>query len=1168
MNNNSIAGNRPVNNLKHAFKIMRMTFIMLFFSIIYLQASVSYGQNSNLSIKLKSSTIHKAFKEIENNSDYRFLFTGNSSKIMNKRVSLNVETSDIAEALDKILSETTLSYKILDKQIVVYQDDEKANIEASSRINLTELQQEEKKEIRGKITTADGETVIGANIIEMGTTNGTITDSNGNFVLSVEKDAIIHISYIGFLEQDIKTSGKNSFNIILYEDTQALEDLVVVGYGVQKKKLVTGANVSISSETLENQHSTSALEAMQAYTPGVNITQASGMPGEGFQVNIRGLGTIGNSAPLYVIDGVAGGNINNLNPSDIESIDVLKDAASAAIYGARAANGVILVTTKTGRKGRIEVAYDGYYGVQNVAKMPEMLNAKQFMEIYNEERVIAQGGDPANALDFSHIIPELYKKINNGEWKGTNWMEEIQNKNAPIQNHAINLSGGSDQSLFSLGFSYTRQEGILGKPVEPHNTRYTLRLNSDHVLYKKNGLDIIKVGETLNYSFRNRSGIAIGGMYYNDIRNMLTGSPLVPAYNDSGDFFARDDIKTSGLENLSSRVYNPLAQMALNRGMNETQNYNINSNAYLEIQPIQNLTFRSSFGYRMFADAYRSYQPAYDLAGDVTLSPGRISQSGGSGYGWTLDNTINYRLSANDHNLDVLAGQSVEKWGYGVSLSATNAYPTFEGFKYAYLNNTDGLTSGVTSISGSPHPQGALASFFGRVNYDFQEKYMLTLVLRADGSSNFAKGNQWGYFPSISAGWVLTEEDFMLDNKIVSFLKLRGSWGQNGNADIDPFQYMSLIAFNAENNYRFGNDRNKMQLGGYPAILPNPDVSWETSEQLNIGLDAYFFNSRLQTSFDYYTKTTRDWLLRQPVADIQGPQGAFVNAGDINNKGYELALKWNDNVGKLTYGAHFNLSRNENKVTRMGDNSGFIESAPNIISQGTEPIWRVEVGYPVGYFYGYKTEGVFQNSQQISSWTKGFLQSDPQPGDLIFSDTNGDNEVTPEDKTLIGNPHPKLRTGFGINLAYNGFDFSITGKGAFGHQILKSYRSFADNEFHNYTTEILGRWTGEGTSNKLPRMTPGNGVNRMNVSDLYIENGDFLKIQDITLGYDFKNILSTLPLTQARLYITGRNLWTFTGYSGMDPEVGYGDAQPFVSGIDLGFYPAPSSILVGINLKF
>ena len=695
-------------------------------------------------------------------------------------------------------------------------------------------------------------------------------------------------------------------------------------------------------------------------------------------------------------------------------------------------------------------------------------------------------------------------------------------------------------------------------------------MNSDHVIYETNGLEVIKVGETFNYSFRERSGVAIAGMYYNDIRNMLVGNPMVPVYNERGDFFAQPDIDASGIGSISSRLYNPLAQMVLNRGMNQTQNYNINSNAYLQIQPVRDLVFRSSFGYRMFAEAYRQYQPEYALAGDARLSPGRISQRANSGYAWTVENTLSYAFDLDAHRFDVMVGQSAEKWGWGAEMDVTNAKPTFIGFEYAYLDNTDGLTPGVTSISGNPMNQGALASVFGRINYDFNERYLLTLVMRADGSSNFAEGNQWGYFPSVSAGWILSEEAFLTDNVVVDFLKLRASWGQNGNADIDANQFLNLFTSDAENNYTFGNTRNQMQMGTYQAHIKNEEVSWETSEQLNLGFDAYFLGSRLQTTFDYYTKTTKDWLLRAPIPDIYGPIGAFVNVGDIENKGFELGLRWNDRAGELDYGAHFNISKNTNEVTRMGDNSGFLQSEANIISQGTDPVWRVEVGYPVGYFYGYKTEGVFQNEAQIASWTGGFLQEDAKvvPGDVIFSDTNGDGDVTPADKTMIGNPHPDVRIGFGINLAYKGFDFSLSGKGAFGHQILKSYRSFGDNEFHNYTTDILGRWTGEGTSNRIPRMSPGNSPNRINISELYIEDGDFVKIQDVSLGYDFVKLFPNLPFSQVRFYVAGRNLFTFTDYSGMDPEVGYGDDQPFVSGIDLGFYPAPKTYLMGINLKF
>ena len=1020
--------------------------------------------------------------------------------------------------------------------------------------------------VQGTVTNENGDPVPGVTIVVKGSTQGTISSTNGSFSFSeVPSDATLVFSFIGMKTQEILVDGQSMINVTMEEEAIGIDEVVAIGYGVQKKKLTTGANINVGSDDLIQQSTSEALEAIQSQAPGVNIVQNSGMPGEGFKVNIRGLGTIGHSQPLYVIDGVAGGDINNLSPADIESIDILKDAASAAIYGSRAANGVILVTTKQGRRGDIQVTYDGYYGIQQIENMEKPLNAKQFMEIYNEERTT---GSDRSAIDFSEKIPDLYQKIQSGEWNGTNWLEEAYNKNAPIQNHAINIGGGSGQSVFSMGFSYASQEGVLGKPVEPNYERYTVRLNSDHVIYKKNDLDIIKIGQTLNYSYSKKGGIAIGGMYYNDVRNLLAGNPLVPVYNSEGEYYAADDLDASGLADLSSRIYNPIAQMHLNRGMNESRNYNINSNAYLEIQPIRNLIFRSSFGYRYNGNSYRSYQPAYDLAGDVSLTPGRIAQSSGNGHSWTFDNTLNYRFKSGDHNLDVLVGQSVEQWGLGTDMNVTNANPTFLGFEHAYLDNTDGLTTGVTSISGGPLARGQLASFFGRINYDYAEKYLLTLVMRVDGSSNFAIGNQTGYFPSVSAGWVMTEEDFMQNNGVVDFLKLRVSWGQNGNSEIDPFQYLALIKFDKYNNYRFGNKRDMMQLGGYPGILPNPDVSWETSEQLNIGVDANFLNSRLQLVADYYKKTTKDWLVRQPQPAIFGAQAPYYNGGDIENKGVEFSLRWNDRVGEFSYGAHFNIAKNKNEVTRLGNASGFINSDGSIISQGTDPVWRVETGFPVGYFYGYKTAGVFQNQAEIDNWTRGFLQTNPEPGDVIFLDTNGDDNVTPDDKTMIGNPHPDFRIGFGLNFEYKGFDFAVTAKGAFGHQILKSYRSFADNEFHNYTDRILGRWTGEGTSNLLPRLTPGNTTNRINISEIYIEDGDFVKIQNVTLGYDFKRLMPNIPFGQARLYVTAHNLFTFTDYSGMDPEVGYGNEQPFVSGIDLGFYPSPRSYMIGVNLKF
>jgi TonB-linked SusC/RagA family outer membrane protein len=445
---------------------------------------------------------------------------------------------------------------------------------------------------------------------------------------------------------------------------------------------------------------------------------------------------------------------------------------------------------------------------------------------------------------------------------------------------------------------------------------------------------------------------------------------------------------------------------------------------------------------------------------------------------------------------------------------------------------------------------------------------MASLVMRADGSSNFARENRWGYFPSASVGWVMTNEKFMHGcTAWIDFLKLRGSWGQNGNADISNFQYLATVAFDGKNKYSFGNSKETQSTGGYPDILPNKDITWETSEQLDLGLDARFLGSRLALAFDWYKKTTKDWLVVAPTLASYGTGAPYINGGDVENTGVELALNWNDHEGDFTYSISLNAAQNKNEVTRIANGEGIIHGEANVLSQGTVEMYRAEVGKPIGYFWGYKTAGVFQNGAEIAN-TRAKLQSNPQPGDLIFVDTNGDGQITVDDKTEIGNPHPDVTIGFSFNMGYKGFDFSVTTNGAFGHQIAKSYRSFADTKVQNYTTEIFGRWHGEGTSNKLPRLTSGSNANWQEISDIYIEDADFLKIQNVTLGYDFKKILPKLPFSLARLYLTAQNLYTFTGYSGMDPEIGYGYDESWVSGIDLGFYPSPRTYMIGVNLKF
>lgn len=515
------------------------------------------------------------------------------------------------------------------------------------------------------------------------------------------------------------------------------------------------------------------------------------------------------------------------------------------------------------------------------------------------------------------------------------------------------------------------------------------------------------------------------------------------------------------------------------------------------------------------------------------------------------------------HNFDAVLGQSIEKWGLGETLSVVNPYSIFpDSFEHAYIDNTGAVNTGLTTVGGAPYDQGALASFFGRVNYNYAEKYMATVVLRADGSSNFARGNRWGMFPSVSAGWVMTNESFMepLVDKGLDFFKVRASWGQNGNQNISPFQYLSTIAFDSKNQYFFGLDKSTVAQGAYADILPNPDITWETSEQLDLGFDARFFRSRLGVSFDWYKKMTKDWLVQAPVLSSYGTGAPYVNGGDVQNKGIEVALSWNDQVGEnFTYGVNLNVSWNKNEVTRIANSEGIIHGPSSILLQGMGEMYRAQVGYPIGYFYGYKTAGVFQNQEQVDN-TSAKL-STAQPGDLIFVDLDGDGQITNNDQTMIGDPHPDVTAGLAINLGYKGFDFNLTANGAFGHQIAKC------GDFWNYTTDIFGRWHGEGTSNKMPRLGSGNS-NWSNSSDLYIEDADFVKITNITLGYDFKKLISGMPLQQARIYVSIQNAFTFTGYSGMDPEIGYGNDQSWVSGIDTGFYPSPRTFLVGANLKF
>ena len=1040
-------------------------------------------------------------------------------------------------------------------------------------------QQRNTVQVKGVVLDASDQPVIGASVIEVGSSsNGILTGADGSFTLSVAKGASLKVSYVGYKTVTVKSVEGKSLKIVLEEDAEVLNDVVVVGYGTQRKKLVTGSTVHVTSESIEAVNAVDAFGALQSLASGMNIVMNSGQPGEGYKVTIRGMGTVGSNTPLYVVDGVPGANIDDLSPNDIESIDILKDAASSAIYGARASNGVILVTTKKGKagSGHINVSFDGYIGWQNVnTNGVTPLNATQYMEIINKAREI-QGVDPYVWEDY---IPKQYAMIKNGTWNGTNWLDETTIDNAPMHNASVTISGGSDLSRFALGFTKFHQTGTLGAPADPKFDRYTVRLNSDYSLIRSKGRDVLKVGENVTFSATDKRGVSVGGIYGNSIRTLLAMTPLLPAYNEDGSYYEYKDIKADNW-NFLDEAANPLAAMKYDNSMGYNKGWRLQTNFFLEFAPIKGLTWRTSAGWLYRHRESRSYKPVYELSAKKSQANDEVRQSQSYSIRWSLENTLNWVKAFNNHNVDVLLGQSVEKWGYGNGVNVTNGNSQFPGsFDHAYIDNANVIDESLTSVGGSPEAQGAISSFFGRVNYNYAETYLLSLVLRADGSSNFARGKRWGYFPSVSAGWVINNEPFMEKTKSwLDFLKIRASWGQNGNCNISNFQYLATI--NLNDPYYF-DDKSKPGLGAFPDILPNEDVKWETSEQLDFGFDARFLNNRLGVTFDWYKKTTKDWLVVAPILLSYGTGAPYINGGDIENKGYEVQLSWNDKVGKdFRYNITANFSHNKNEVTRLANSEGIIHGGSNAIAQNTAELYRVQVGYPIGYFWGYEMEGIIQNEADLQDYInrncggdkKNSLQGESlQPGDVKFVDFDGDGKVETgdDDKTMIGDPNPDFTAGININISYKGFDLGINGYGSFGQQVAKSYRQFSDHPDDNYCTDVYTKyWTGEGSTNKYPRFSDGKTANMSEISRVWIEDADFFKISRISFGYDFKRLYSKLPVQKCRLYVSLNNFICFTGYSGMDPEVGFGNGSSWASGIDCGYYPSSRSFQVGMNINF
>ena len=1010
--------------------------------------------------------------------------------------------------------------------------------------------------VTGTVVDQNGDPIPGATVSVPGTGVGTATDMDGKYSLSVPEGATLVFSFIGFVSQSVAVGNNSVIDVILQEDVASLDEIVVVGYGTQKKSVITGAISSVKGSDLENQQIGRLEQALQGRTSGLTIASNSGAPGAAATVRVRGATSLNESAsnPLYVVDGVVveGGTIDYLNPSDIESMEVLKDAASAAIYGARSSAGVILITTKQGTSGELRVNYNGYLGAQAPAKKLDLLNAMEYATLRNEQAL----------ADNNDIVFENVSSL--GE--GTDWQSLIFNNSALVQNHEVSISGGGEKSTFYSSFGFYDQEGIVASEISRFK-RHNIRLNSSHKIK-----DWLTVGQTLGYSRINSKG-GVGGNtdFGGPLSSAIMMDPLTPIVITEPDVansvpyssqpVVRDpDGNPYGISSIvQQQVTNPLAYIQTRKG-NFTWSDDIVGNAFVEASPIEGLRIRSTVGVRLTYSGGESFTPIYYLNSNQESVQTSYSKNRQQIFNWNLENTISYSKLINDHDFSILIGQGayLDNNSSGLNVTYYNLpVNTFEEASMNYdVSADDIVASGYEGINHT------VSSLFSRVIYNYGEKYLFTGIIRRDGSSRFGTNNKFGYFPSASVGWVASEESFWENNNLVNFLKIRASYGITGNDVLGNFRYLSTVG--GGRNYSFGLDN---YLIGYSPDAPaNPDLRWEETSQLNFGLDMVLFKD-WTLSFDWYNKETNGILQTVELPGYAGATGnPYGNVADMVNKGVELELNYAKQIGELHLELGGNASYLQNEVTFLGEGKSFLEGGANLQSS-SYAITRTAVGYAIGSFYGFQTEGVFQNQGEIDAYVGpggGPIQPDAQPGDFRWADLNGDGKIDADDRTFIGDPTPNWSFGFTFNAVWRNFDFLLFGQGVAGNQIFQGLRRL-DIPTANWQRNALSRWHGEGTSDSYPRLTvTDTNKNFANPSGFHLQNGDYFRIKTLQIGYTLpQSIISKAGMYRARIYVSSNNLLTITNYNGFDPEIG-GSSY----GIDRAIYPQSRSLLLGLNIGF
>ena len=1028
-------------------------------------------------------------------------------------------------------------------------------------------------QIKGTVVSGtDNEPLPGVNVVVKGNTStGTITDFNGTFTLSAPADAILSISDIGFKSQEIAVKGHKDIKIVLQEDSETLDEVVVVGYGVQKKSVVTASIAKVSADDLASTAPVRMDNALKGLASGVTVTSSSGQPGAAAQIRVRGVGTIrtenGAADPLYIVDGMPlEGGLDYLNPNDIASIEVLKDAASGAVYGARAANGVILVTTKTGKIGKTKVTYDFSYGWQSAWKKRDVLNASEYALMINEGAINAG------------IAPKFSDPYSYGQ--GTNWQDEVFNNNAPMMNHQVSVSGASEKVnyLFSLGF-YT-QDGIVGGNFDRSNyERLTLRSNTQYTLFdeskERNWLNSLKVTSNLSYARIKSTNFDDNSTWGTPLGSALALSPILNVYDETEEAIKAQfdkygttaeytpvyDPRNGKLFSIPGEfgeMSNPIAKLSLPGDKHWSHKFVANFSA--ELQLWDNLKFKTSYGADLSFWGYDSYRPLYYLRSGESSTQSSAYSRKEDGTVWQLENVLMYDKSIDKHSFSVLLGQSAKKssgsYLYGSRNNITN-------YSRPYIDASTGLAANADrDAAGAPSVDATLASIFARASYNYDERYMLQVTVRRDGSSRFGPNNHYAVFPSFSLGWNLTNEKFM--NKRPNWLtttKIRLSWGKNGNENIGNFKYTVLTS--PGNNAIFGSSENVIN-GVKASGLANPDLKWEESEQLDFGLDFGFFNNALTFTADYYKKKTNGMLMEMNIPFYVGEAKPIGNVGKMENSGIELEAAYKFRVSDWNFRVSANASYLKNKLIEYGNESGW----ENLDSfQGTGDISRAENGKPFPFFYGYKTAGIFQNTDEVKAYKndKGeLLQPTAVPGDVRFVDVDGNGIIDANDRTDIGKGMPDWTFGFNLGVSWKNFDLNMMWQGTAGNDIYDATRR-TDIATSNLPSWMLNRWTGEGTSNRIPRFVQGDNVNWQS-SDLYVYDGSYLRLKNIQLGYTLPAALTQkVFISSLRFYVAAENLFTFTKYHGFDPEISSGGTS---LGIDYGVYPQARVWTIGASLSF